>query len=68
MVEYIENMRTFDSIILKVCSCQSFDLQKFHVLSGGLRFWKIKKVNCCKQTTQMNSITSHLFNLFLSGQ
>ncbi len=40
MVEYIENMRTFDSIILNVYDCQSFDLQKFHLLSGGLRFWK----------------------------
>jgi hypothetical protein len=55
MVEYIENMRTFDSITLKVYGCQSFDLQKFHVFSGGLRFWKIKKVHCYRQTTQMNS-------------
>jgi hypothetical protein len=44
MVEYIENMCTFDSIILKVYGCQSFDLQKFHILSGGLRFRKIKKL------------------------
>ncbi len=27
-----------------------------------------KKVNCYKQTTQMNSIISLIFNLFLSGQ
>ncbi len=44
MVEYIENMRTFDSIMLKIYGCRSFDLQKFHVLSGGVRFWKIKKL------------------------
>jgi hypothetical protein len=44
MVEYIENMRTFDLIILKVYGCQSFDLQKYHVLSGGLRFGKVKKL------------------------
>jgi hypothetical protein len=36
-------MCTFDLIILKVCGCQSFDLQEFHVLSGGVRFWKIKR-------------------------
>jgi hypothetical protein len=66
MVEYIENMRSFNPIILKVYGFKSFDLQKCNVLSGGLRFWK--KVNCYNQTTQMNSITSHLFNLFLSGQ
>jgi hypothetical protein len=44
MVEYIENIHTFDSSIFKVYGCQSFDLQKFHVLSGGLRFWKIKNL------------------------
>jgi hypothetical protein len=44
MVEYIENMCTFNSIILKVYGCQSNDLQKFHLLSGGVRFWKIKKL------------------------
>jgi hypothetical protein len=44
MVEYIDNMHTFDSIILKVYGCQSFDLQKIHVLSGGVRFWKTKKL------------------------
>ncbi len=43
-VEYIENMLTFGSIILKVYGCQGFHLQKFHVLSGELRFWKIKKL------------------------
>ncbi len=43
-----EIMHRFNSIVLKVYGCQTFDLQKFYILSGGLRFWKIKNVDLNK--------------------